>query len=111
MYPTEGKRYVELVNEEFVRGWDHAYKISKDYIHLTANRELGWHRSSSVSSESDDYLENKQNRMHEVSIRKCGLSTQSLCRVVTETVELPIYEGLSDLSEFLVEFEDKVSEP
>ena len=30
---------------------------------------------------------------------------------MTETIELPIYEVLPELSEFLVEFEDKVLEP
>ena len=48
--------------------------------------------------------------MHELSIRKCVLITQSLCRVATETVELPVYEGLPKFFYFLVEFEDKVSE-
>ena len=48
--------------------------------------------------------------MHEVLVRKCGLIIESLCRVATEVVELPIYEGLPKLSKFLVEFEEKVSE-
>ena len=49
--------------------------------------------------------------MHEVSFRKGGLITQSLCHVATEIVELTIYEGLPELSMFLMEFEEKVSEP
>ena len=49
--------------------------------------------------------------MHEVSIQKCGMITQFLFHATTETVQLQIYEGLSELSEFLVEFEDKVAEP
>ena len=28
MDPNEGRRYVELVKEEVVGGWDHAYNIS-----------------------------------------------------------------------------------
>ena len=28
-----------------------------------------------------------------------------------ETIEFPIYEGIPELSDFLVEFEDKVLEP
>ena len=64
-----------------------------------------------MSSDSGDALENWQNRMHEVSLRKCGLIMQSLCRVTIETIELPIYEGLPELSEFLLKFEGKVSEP
>ena len=49
--------------------------------------------------------------MHEVSLQKCGLIMQSLCQVGTETVQLLVYDGLPELYEFLVEFEDKVSEP
>ena len=66
---------MELVKEEVVRGWDHAYNISKDYIHPTVDGELGWSSSSSKSSDSNDALENWQNRMHEVSLWKCGLIT------------------------------------
>ena len=73
MDPTEGRRYIEHVKDEVVKGWDHAYNISEDYIHLTIEGELGWHSASSTSSDSDDALENWQNRMHEVSFRKCGL--------------------------------------
>ena len=36
---------------------------------------------------------------------------QSLHHVETEIVELPVYEGLPELSTFLMEFEEKVLEP
>ena len=58
MDPIEGWRYVELLKEEAVRGWDHAYNISKYYIHPTVDGELGWHISSSASSNFDEALEN-----------------------------------------------------
>ena len=64
-----------------------------------------------MSSDFDDALENWQNRMHEVSFRKCGLITQSLCHVATKIIELPIYEGLPEFSGLFMEFEEKVSEP
>ena len=99
------------VKDEAVRGWDHAYNISEDCIHSTTEGELGWCSSSSASLDSYDALENWQSQMHEVSIWKCGLVTQSLCRAATEIFELPLYKGLLELSEFLVEFEDKVSKP
>ena len=56
-----------------------------------------------MSSDFNDSLENSQNHMHEVSLRKCVLTTNSLCHVATETIDLPIYEGLLELSEFLLE--------
>ena len=56
-----------------------------------------------MSSDFNDSLENSQNHMHEVSLRKCVLTTNSLCHVATETIDLPIYEGLLELTEFLLE--------
>ena len=75
MDPNEGRRYIESVKDEVIRGWDHAYNIFEYYIHPTADGELGWNNASSVSSDSEDALENWQNCMHEVSFRKCGLIT------------------------------------
>ena len=49
--------------------------------------------------------------MHEVSLRKCGLITHSLCHVATDIIELSIYKGLQELCRFLEEFEEKVSNP
>ena len=46
-----------------------------------------------------------------MSFRKCGLITQSLHHVATKIVELPIYEGMPALSEFLQEFEENLFEP
>ena len=111
MDPQEGRRYIEPVKDEVGRSLDHTYNISEDYIHPTIDGELGWCSTSSTSFESNDALENWQNRLHEVSFRKCGLITQSLRHVMTETVELPIYEGLPGLLEFFQEFEEKVFEP
>ena len=75
MDPNEGRRYIEPVKDEVVRGWDHAYNISKDYIHPTIDGELGWCNASSVPSDSDDALENWKNPMDEVSFKKCGMIT------------------------------------
>ena len=75
MDPTEGRRYVEPVRDESIKGWDHAYNISEDYIHPTTDGELDWHNSSSASLDFDDALENWQNLMHEVSLQKCGFIT------------------------------------
>ena len=111
MDPNEGRRYIEWVKDEVVRGWDHAYKISEYYIHPNVDGEISWCSASSASYDSDDALENWQNRLHEVSLWKCGLITQSLCHFVTETIHLLIYAGILELSEFLVEFNDKVLKP
>ena len=39
--PSEGRRYIKLVKEEFVGGWDHTYNILEDYIHPIVDGELG----------------------------------------------------------------------
>ena len=78
MDPSEGRRYVELVKEEVVGGWDHAYQISEDCVQPTIDEEMGWRSSSSTLSYFDDALENWHNRIHEVSIQKCRKITQSL---------------------------------
>ena len=101
MDSQEGRRYIEPIKDEVGRGWGHTYNISEDYIHHTTDGELKWCNSSSTSSDSDDDLENWQNRLHEMSFRKCGLVMQSLCRVATEIIEFPIYEGLPELFGFL----------
>ena len=66
MDPQEGCRYIEIMRDEVSRSWDHTYNISKDYIHPIVDGELGWHSASFASSDSDDALENWQNRLHEV---------------------------------------------
>ena len=80
-------------------------------MHPTIDGELSWCNASYVYSKSDDALENWQNYLHEVSLWKYSLITQSLCPFVTETIHLLIYEGIMELSEFLIEFNDKVSKP
>ena len=111
MDPQEGRWYIEPIKDEDGRGWDHAYNIFEDYIHPTTEGKIIWCSASSASSDSDDALKNWQNWLHKVSFRNCGLITQSLCRVTTDIVELPIYEWLPELSKFLQEFEEKVFEP
>ena len=56
--PNEGRRYIEPVKDEVVRGCDHDYNISEDYIHPTIDGELGCSSAISTSSDSDDALEN-----------------------------------------------------
>ena len=75
MDPQEGQRYIEPIKDEVRKNLDHAYNISKDYIHPTVDGKLGWCSASSASSDSDVALENWQNRLHEVSFKKSGLIT------------------------------------
>ena len=74
MDPQEGRRYIEPMKDEVDKSWDHAYNISKDYIHPTVDGKIGWCSTIFESSDSDA-LENWKNRFHEVSFRKCKLIT------------------------------------
>ena len=111
MDPDEGKRYIKLVKDEVVKGWDHAYNIYKYYIKPIDDGDLGWCNAISTSSDFDDALKNWQNRMHEVSFRKCVSILQCLHHVATKIVEFPVYEGLPKIYAFLELFKERVSEP
>ena len=78
MDPNEGRRYIEPMKDEVVKGWDHDYNIFEDYIHPNSDGELGWHSASSASYDYDDALEKWQSQLHEVLIQKCGQVTQSM---------------------------------
>ena len=41
MDPNEGRRHIDPVKDEVVRGRNHAYNILEDYIHPNTNGELG----------------------------------------------------------------------
>ena len=56
-------------------------------------------------------MENWQNRLHEVSMRRCARITRSVRWVEAQSIELPTYEGLRSLMTFLSEFEGMVTEP
>ena len=79
-------------------------------INPTTDGKLSWQTVSSCTSNSGNTLENWQNRLHEVSMRRCARITRSMRRVGVEASELPTYEGLPNLAYFIVEFEEKVTE-
>ena len=81
------------------------------YLKAICTQLLRGNLASSASSNSDDMLENWQNRMHAVYFRKCILITQYLCHVATEMIEFLVYERLPEFSAFLTVFEERVSEP
>jgi len=83
---------------------------TKDYINPTTDGNLSWRSISSCSSDSDEGLENWQQRLHEVFVRRCARITKSLRWIGTEVCELPHYDGLSDVATFFVAFENVVIE-
>ena len=83
---------------------DHIYNIMSsqdDYINPIVDGKLSWRSVRSCTSDSDEALENWQNRMHEVSVRRCTRITQFVQWVGTEESKLPTYKGLPNLVSFL----------
>ena len=78
---------------------------------MTDDGKLSWQSISSCSLDSGEAVENWQNQLHEVSMRKCARITKSLQWVGTKVCDLPTCEGSPNLDMFLLEFEDMVLEP
>jgi len=64
----------------------------------------------SCTSDSDEEIERWQNRLHEVTTLNCNMMTKSLRCVSTEVRDLPMYDGLSEVADFLNRFEREVPE-
>jgi hypothetical protein len=80
-----------------------------DYVNPTIEGVLSWRSISSCASDSKEALENWQQRLHEVSTRKCARITHALRWIGTEIVEPPRYDGLTDVVYFIREFELQIS--
>ena len=78
-----------------------------DYLNPKADSKLSWKSVISYTSNSSEAVENWQNQMHEVSMRRCARITRSVRQVGAEASELPTYEFFPNLAYFLVEFEAK----
>ena len=86
--PLEGHRYVEpIYNEGQVDYLDQIYNVTalqEDYINPTMDGKLSWKSAISCTSDSGEALENWQNMLNEVSMRRCTRVTRSMRRVENE---------------------------
>ena len=90
---------------------DNLYKMTailEDYVNPTANGTLSWRCASSCVSNSDANLEDWQNRLHEVSQRRCATITKELCWIGSEVSTVPTFDGLSDIQLFLKQYEEQI---
>jgi hypothetical protein len=71
--PDEGHRYNKPIREE-----DHAYELEniyklisrqQDYINPTTNGNLSWRSDNACSLDSQEELDNSQNKIYEISMR------------------------------------------
>ena len=81
--------------------------LKYDYLNKKVDAKLSWKSVISCISNSSEAVENWQNQMHEVSMRRCARITRSVRKVGAEASELPTYEFFPNLESFLEEFEAK----
>ena len=78
--PFEGKRYVEpIYNEGNLDYIDQIYNVTamhEYHISPTIDGNLRWKCVSSCTSDLGEALENWENRLHEVSMRRCARVTR-----------------------------------
>jgi hypothetical protein len=72
--PSEGERFVEptCLDLEEIGQLYRTTMQNADYINPTANGVLGWWSITSCTIDSDTGLENWEQRLHEVSMRRCA---------------------------------------
>ena len=102
--PSQGERYIEPLRDEYQDDLEHIYNITdkeEDYVNPTAEGILDSQCDSSCMTDSDDGLENWQNRLHELHGHRCARITKSLRWLGTQDSSLPIFDGLSDPKHFI----------
>ena len=82
----------------------------EEYVNLIADIILSWRIIKPCVSDLDTGLENWQQRLHEVSTRRCARIDRTVRWVGTEIREPPSFHGVNDLEEFLAKYEEGVLE-
>jgi hypothetical protein len=110
--PSEGERFVEptCLDLEEINQLYRTTTREEDYVNPTADGVLSWRSITSCASDSDTGLENWQQRLHEVSTRRCARIDRAIRWVGTEIREPPSFHGVNDLEEFLTRYENEVLE-
>ena len=86
---------------------DHIYNITakeEDYVNPNVEGIMDWQCDSSCMTDSDDGLENWQNRLYELHGHRCARITKSLRWLGSQTRPLPIFDGSTDPEEFIEQF-------
>jgi hypothetical protein len=80
----------------------------EDYVNLTADKILSWKRITSCVTDSNTVLEKWQQRIHEISTRRCTRIDRTVRWVGTEIREPPSFHRENDLKVFLAQYKDEV---
>jgi hypothetical protein len=79
-------------------------------VNPIADVVLHWRSITSCVSDLDTGLENWQQRLHEVSTRRCARIDCVVIWAGTEIREPPNFHGVNDLESFLARYEDELLE-
>ena len=105
--PSQRERYTEPVRDQDQDILDHIYNITAKeeyYVNPTPEGIMDWKGDSSCMNDSDDGLENWQNRHYEIHGHRCARITKSLRWLGSQTRVLPIFDGLTDPTNFIMQF-------
>jgi hypothetical protein len=69
---------------------------------------LRWPSDNACSSHSEEALENWKKKMYEVSTKRCTRLTREVCWISTTVSNLPTLDGLNQLEDLLLKFEEIV---
>ena len=108
--PSQGERYTEPLRDEGEQDTlDHIYNITAkdaDYVEPNDDGVMDWQCDSSCMSDSDDGLENWQNRLYELHGHRCAQITQSLRCLSAQPRELPASVGITVPRKFIAHVSD-----
>ena len=69
---------------------------------------MDWQCDSSCMTDSDEGLENWQNRLYELHGHRCARITKSIRWVGSQTKIFPIFDGLTDTEDFIAQFSKQI---
>jgi hypothetical protein len=100
---SEGERFV-VPNFLDLEEIDKLYRTTsrnEDYVNPTTDGVLIWQSITSCTTDSYSDLYNWQQRLHEVSTRRCARIDHVVRWIGTEIREPPIFHGINDLETLL----------
>lgn len=77
-----------------------------DCVNPTIEGKLSWERDNSCTLKSEEELENWYNRLHEVSTKPYAIITKSVRYMISEVCNIPSYDGLGDVNNFINDYEE-----
>ena len=83
-------------------------QLKKKTVNPTVEGIMDWQCDSSCMTDSDEGLENWQNRLYELHGTRCARITKSIRWLGSQTKVLPTFDGLTDLEDFIVQFSKQV---